>query len=215
MNKLTLVLTIVFHSTASFTSALAEDRNSNWSECRGSGSCKIEYDFLASQETNPFLFIGKVVNREHPQWGNYRRAIRKYSGVRECLVPEEQLKEEPNLLLIDWDRVGLGRSGEVCLFRIGSSLGSADNMMSWLTYHAFRFSGLNNYRGANFKPRFETQPVAQITARWTSEQFREYEFSFIEKLTGYDLVYEYQFVLQYDSNGRISGVGANAPTKLN
>lgn len=215
MQRLALVLSIMFQSTTGLAFESAEDRDSYWSECRASGSCKIEYDRLATQETAPFLFNGKIVDREHPQWGNYRRAIREYSDVRECLVPEEQLKEEPNLLLIDWDSVGLGRSGEVCLFRIGSSLGSADNMMSWLTYHEFRFSGLNNYRGANFKPIFETEPVAQITARWTSEQFREYEFSIIEKLTGYDLVYEYQFVLQYDSNGRISGVGANTPTKLN
>ncbi|MES0823861.1 hypothetical protein [Ruegeria sp. SCP11] len=198
-----------------FTVLAEENPVDFWESCRSDDSCTIEYNHLADQETDPFLFLGKVVDKLHPQWTRYRRVLRRYPDVVSCLVESEREKKEPNLLKLDWDRIGTGSGAEVCVFRVASSLGSADRTLTWLQYHKFRFSGLNRRWSQNFQPRFDTQPIYQVTARWSIEQYREVNPSWLSSLTGYELIYEYRLILNFDQHFRVSGVGAGTPTKLN
>lgn len=186
-----------------------------WESCRTDNSCTIEYDHLANQETDPFLFLGKVVDNLHPQWMRYRLALWRYPDVVSCLEKSEREKEEPNLLELDWERVGTGSGAEVCVFRVASSLGSADRTLTWLQYQKFRFSGLNRQWSQNFQPRFDTQPIYQVTARRTIEQYREVSPSWLSSLPRYELIFEYRLILSFDQNFRVSGVGVSTPTKLN
>lgn len=73
----------------------------DWSVCRDAGTCEIPYERLASQTTDPLLFLGQVVDRDHPKWRRHRRYIRKFSDVRDCLEKDERNRSEPNLLRID------------------------------------------------------------------------------------------------------------------
>lgn len=193
----------------------AEVRDDRWQECREAKSCVIDYDHLANWDTQPFLFYGKVVNSEHPQFGNYRRRLSDFSNVRHCLIPQERNATEPNLLKIDWKAVGVSRGAEVCVFLIATSLGSIERIVDWLDYHEFRHGGLTNYRGKNFQPNYQTEPVSQITAQWSREQYRTVKPSFFAKVTGYNLVNGFQIVLSFDQNDNLSKVGVVTPTKLN
>jgi len=186
-----------------------------WAECRDTNSCTIEYDHLASQKTDPFLFLGKIVDREHPQWKKYRKSLRHFPAVRDCLTKGEQTADTPNLLRIDWQRVGTSENASVCVFRIARSLGSVERVVQWLEFHEFQHSDLSGDRGDNFKPRFKSQPVSNILARWSIDQYRKLNPSWISWITGADLVYEYQLVLRFDQNNIIAGVGVVTPTKLN
>lgn len=110
-----------------------------WAECRSTDSCTIEYDHLADQKSDPFLFNGKEMDREHPQWQKYRRNLRRYSDVRDCLISSEAKRETPNLVLIDWNKMRSQEIIEVCMHRIFSSLGSPDAAKQW-----FEIQGLQN-----------------------------------------------------------------------
>ncbi len=196
--------------------ALSEDVPEDvWEYCRANDSCTIGFDHLANQETDPFLFLGKIVNREHPQWKRYRKDLRRFPDVASCLVDSERQKKKPNLLKLDWDEVGTGSGAEVCVFRIASSLKDSGQTLNWLAFHMFRFSGLNRIGSQKFKPRYETEPISQVTARWSIEQYRQVKPSLLTSLTGYELIYEYRLILNFDQNSRISGVGVSTPTKLN
>lgn len=186
-----------------------------WAECRATDSCTIEYDHLANQDTDPFLFIGKVVDREHPKWRSYRKALRRYPDVRDCLVEEERDKSEPNLLMIDWERIGTGKNASVCVFRIASSLGSVERIQAWLAYHRFKFGSVSRRVSESFIPHYETYPVYNITASWSADRYREFNPSWLVAITGYDLIYSYTLVLNFDQNQRIAGVGVGTRSKLN
>ncbi len=186
-----------------------------WESCRSDDSCTIEYNHLANQETDPFLFLGKVVDKLHPRWMRYWLALWQYPNVKSCLEKSEREKKEPNLLKLDWDRVGTGSGAEVCVFRLASSLGSADRTLTWLQYQKFRFRGLNRRGSQNFQPRFDTEPIYQVTARWSIEQYREVNPSWLSSLTGYELINEYRLILSFDQYSKISGVSVSTPTKLN
>ncbi len=103
-----------------------------WAECRSTNNCTIEYDHLANQETDPFLFNGKVMDREHPRWRKYRRSLLRYSDVRDCLIRSEAKRESPNLTLIDWTKMRSEEIIEVCMFRVFSSLGAPAAAKQWL-----------------------------------------------------------------------------------
>jgi len=115
------------------TVAIANASKENaWAQCRSTNSCTIEYDYLSNQEIDPFLFYGKVVDREHPQWREYRRSLSRYSDVRDCLIPSEAKRQTPNLILIDWKKMRSEEVIEVCMFRIFSSLESPADAKQWL-----------------------------------------------------------------------------------
>lgn len=138
-----------------------------WSECRADNTCTIEYDHLANQETDPFLFSGKVVDGNSNKWRSHKSDIREFSDVYDCLVSSERGKKEPNLLLIDWDKVGFGHAAEICLFRISRSLGNTRRLKEWLDYQGFKVVGLNRSRSESYKPRYETQPMQTLSAKWS------------------------------------------------
>jgi len=124
--------------------AVADEASQDvWTECRETNSCSITYDHLATQDTDPFLFLGKVMDHEHPRWRRYRKAIRRHADVRDCLLRSEENKEVPNLTLIDWQAMGSGEVIEVCLFRIFSSLETPAAAMQWLEIQGMQNVVLN------------------------------------------------------------------------
>ncbi|WP_170431711.1 hypothetical protein [Ruegeria arenilitoris] len=184
-----------------------------WAYCRTDDSCEIAYHHLANQDTDPFLFLGKVVDQGHPQWKRYRKLLRRYPDVVSCLVESEHEKEEPNLLKLDWEEVGTGSGAEVCVFRIARSLSSLDKITAWLEYHSFRVGSYDRYRSEKFIPRWETQPVSNMGAYWSLDQYREKNPSLIVALTGIDLIQGYELILGFSENGQVVGASSVTPTK--
>lgn len=170
----------------------------------------IPYDHLANQETDPFLFSGFTMDRESARWPQYRRAIGRFPDVRNCLVKDEQEKEKPNLLLIDWDQTGMGTGVEVCLFLIARSLENVDRIRQWLEFQEFRRGPLTRTRTSASR---ENGPVSNMSAYWSVEQYREYNPSLLRTLTGFDMALRYEIVLQFSEINQIVGVAVVIPAK--
>ena len=170
----------------------------------------IPYDHLANQETDPFLFLGYIMDSEMARWPQYRRAVGRFPDVRACLVKEEQEKDKPNLLLIDWDQTGMGKGAEVCVFLIARSLGSVERIRKWLEFHEFKLGTFSRTRSTAYR---ETQPVSNMSAYWTVEQYRKHNPSLIRTLTGFDLALRYEIVLQFSEINQIVGVRVVIPSK--
>ncbi|WP_457650826.1 hypothetical protein [Profundibacter sp.] len=170
----------------------------------------IEYDRLANQETDPFMFQGKVMDENHPRWRQYRRAIRKFRDVRDCLIEEEQNRETPNLLLIDWQKTGLGSGAQVCLFLIARSLGTMDRHREWLEFHEFRTLSYSRFVSDGYSPAYETEPVAYLSGTWTTEQYRAKKPSWFASLTGIELVQGYGVSVRYSHKQRVVGATASS-----
>lgn len=103
----------------------------------------LTYKYLATEADTPFLRWGKP-----PTEDAYRRAAQKWQDVRSCLVATEAKKRQPNLVNVDWDRLYSIEDGEVCLFRIFSSIGNLDGIGKWLRLQGF---SVEMPRDAKFK----------------------------------------------------------------
>lgn len=181
--------------------------------CSPETDCRLDYDHLSNQGIDPFMFLGKIVDTEHPQWKTYKGDIQRYYGVEDCLIAEERSSKNPNLLLIDWKNVGAGTGAQICIFRIARSLGDIGKIRSWLDYQKFAVGNLVEYRGNKYKPRYETQPIYRITASWDVDQYRSRIPSLVYSLTGYELARRFTVTIGLDANREVSGVGTSAPTK--
>ena len=182
--------------------------------CPVEADCEtIEAKRLSTQESDPFLFGGRLVDADHPRWRFYRRAIRRFPDTRSCLQKETQTSEAPNLLLIDWNKVGTGRAFEVCAFRIFRSIDSKEETTSWMRFHGFRVGELTRLKRENFKPRFITEPIESMTGWWNVEQYRQKNPSLFVNLFGFDFVVSYSVVIQFDQNGQVVVVGVSSNSK--
>lgn len=131
----------------------------------------VPYLRLSSEEDFPFLKFGDIPSAEHlhpPLYKAYRRAIDKFPDVQSCLVTSERTKERPNLLMFDWDRMHSFEEGEVCLFRMFSSIGYVNGVKLWLSYQGFAVT--DHYEAAVYpdaKPTYAAQKWYTVVASWS------------------------------------------------
>jgi len=104
--------------------------------CKVPESCFQGYEYLSSEDRDPYLVFGKPPLRRES-----KRAANKWPDARSCLIRSERLKERPDLGQIDWRRMLSKSDAEVCIFRIFSSLGKADVSSKWLDYQGFQSVG--------------------------------------------------------------------------
>ena len=191
----------------SLTADVSESENSLL--CISESECRISYEFLTDQNSDPFLFSGYLLTEEAARWKQYERYLRKFPSVQDCLVPEEQVSDNPNLLRIDWKLTGMQSGAEVCLFRIARSLGNVDRLRQWLEYHDFLLSPKNRiYSGEGSGDKV----VSNFSAYWTTEQYRLHNPSWIRALTGFDLALHYEIVFQFSEVERVVGVSVVIPS---
>lgn len=96
----------------------------------------IPYETLTNEETHPFYVRYERITN-NPQ---LKKAIRKYPHVRDCLVRSQADKQTPNLRLIDWHRLSGYTEGQVCLWRIFTSLESPERVKDWMSFHGYETS---------------------------------------------------------------------------
>ena len=106
----------------------------------------IPYDHLSNEENEPYGSRGVP-----PQRPEYKRAVRRFSNVRDCLVKAEQEKEIPDLRKINWRRMTSTANIRVCMFRIFASYGAPEKAVLWLEAQGLNTTGPNESKFA-FKP---------------------------------------------------------------
>lgn len=167
----------------------------------------LVYDHLANQETDPFMFSGNLMNGEHARWPQYRRAIGQFQDVRDCLVDEERGKDNPNLLLIDWQHLKKRRNIEVCLFRIFRSLNSISLIRKWLEFHEFQNIRYSRIFSETYIPQSQTEPVAGIFGSWSAEETLNRLPTFMWRVFGWTLLQGTSITVKLSESGEIVGVG--------
>lgn len=197
----------------SFADASEDAKGVALDDCKDLNNCSIEYDHLATQETDPFLFLGRLLDENHPQWKKYSKLLKRFPDVSSCLEGSQAQKAHPNLLLVDWEKTGLGRGAQICMYRIGRSLGTTERLRMWLDFHDFSIGPKGRFRSANYKPSFDTDPIGNMSAYWTTEQYREKDPSWFVSLTGIELLLRFEFVFIFSEMDDLVGVGIATPSK--
>ena len=126
---------------------------------------RVPRDRLATQDSHPFLLLGRVIDETHPRWSEFRRAIRDYPDVDPCLEEEQRGTAEPDLLAFDWNGIRRGAAMEVCLFRVFQTLREPDLIEAWLLRQGFRTWGFTDPQSR------ATYWALSLGASWTPEQY--------------------------------------------
>ncbi len=206
----TAIIVAIFLAIQTAVTAPVQAQTAGVRNCSRESECRLEYDHLATQETDPFLFSGHLMDKEQPRWQQYRKALRRFPDVRDCLVRAERDKPEPNLLLIDWSRAAGSADFEVCLFRIARSVGSSDRILTWLKYHEFRMISASRFRNDTYQSQFENDPEFYVQASWSKEYKQE-----VHGKPWFDLFPDATDTvsIQFNSNMEVVGVHAGTTTK--
>jgi len=106
--------------------------------CDPDNDCLIPYEYLASEETDPYLVLGKP-----PTIRADIRAAKRWPDVRSCLVRSERNAEQPDLTKINWKRMRRAEDIEVCMFRIFSSIRSETGLVNWFEVQDITWSWFN------------------------------------------------------------------------
>jgi hypothetical protein len=185
-------------------------------QCLDPETCPIPYVRLAKQETEPFLFLGKVVDKDHPRYGDYKRALRRFPDVRSCLTKEEREKPQPDLRQIDWDAVRNIKDIDVCVFRIASSIEDVEAIRAWLRYHGFRVGDLTWAVHPRYVPKHETDAMSGVQSHLSVEKFREIlPRSWLARLVGFEMMRNYWLTITFSQSGNLVGVSSGGNSKLN
>jgi len=185
-------------------------------QCLDPEVCTIVYVRLAKQETEPFLFQGKVVDVNHPWFSDYRKALRRFPNVRSCLIEVERENPQPDLRQIDWGAIGNIREIEVCVFRVASSIGDIATIKLWLLHHGFTMDEVSRRRRESYAPKYETEPIFRLWSYLSMEKFREVIPRFwFTRIIGLEIGRRYALFIYFSQNGQVVGVNSSLATKLN
>ncbi|MCK4860767.1 MAG: hypothetical protein KAS85_02485 [Rhodobacteraceae bacterium] len=192
------------------TLALAqEDGTEIHSLCNDIATCAIPYVRLSKQETEPFLFLGKVVDEQHARYNDYRKSILRFPNVLTCLKEEERGKSEPDLRQIDWDMIHNTREMEVCVFRIASSIEDVEYIKIWLQYHGYRVDDILQLSTERNPPRYDTGPWFSFQGHLTIEKFREIIPRFwLARLIGFEGARNHTLTVSFSKEGQVVGAYA-------
>jgi hypothetical protein len=183
----------------------AQSQEPGAEQCLDPQVCPIPYVRLAKQETVPFLFLGKTVDEDHPRYGDYRRALRRFPDVRSCLIEREREKPQPDLRRIDWDAIQDIQEIEVCIYRIVTSIGDIEIAKLWLRYHGFTVGQLTRIYSGGYVPEYRTQPIFQLWSRL--ESFRKIvPRGLLTRILGLELGLSYSIDMMFSQDIQLVGV---------
>jgi hypothetical protein len=154
-------------------------------DCGIGSACRSAPESWPDQESQPFRFLGKTMDRDHPRWRNYARPIARYPGPRECLLPEQAQLDVPSLLEFDWQRPRRLSDLDVCLFRVFAALGSPEEVRAWLRHFGFQVSAFRDL-GRSSRIPADQNPTKGFGAQADRETYRSLRPSMLAALIGFD-----------------------------
>jgi len=140
---------------------------------------------LAAQTDYPFMFSGKVLDEQHPQWDNFRRTLRTFPDTQSCLTKRSRTGDQFDLTQFSWRGLRGRREIEVCLFRVATTLRDVDKMAAWLTTQEFEYVGVNK---ASWNSITGSSTAKRVSGRWSIQKMRE-------KRVGWGFLYSLYFIL--------------------
>jgi hypothetical protein len=102
----------------------------------------ISREELSSQATQPFLFLGEVMEPSHPQWSRYVDVLAEYPDVSSCLLEEERDKAVQDVRKLDWKAIDRNDNHvlpelDVCVYRIAVTLNDARAVRTWMVAQGY------------------------------------------------------------------------------
>jgi hypothetical protein len=171
---------------------------------------RVPRDRLATQDSHPFLLLGRVMDETHPRWSEFRSAIRSYPDVDPCLEEEQRGTAEPDLLAFDWNSIRREAAMEVCLFRVFQSLREPELIEAWVLRKGFRTWGFDS------DPRARPYMRRILGASWTPEQYGSQVLAgrpLRPVLEFLSIAYAYSLTVYIGDNGQITTIGFGAKSK--
>ncbi|HUS54477.1 MAG TPA: hypothetical protein VMY41_10795 [Thermohalobaculum sp.] len=185
-------------------------------QCLDPATCPIPYVRLSKQDTEPFLFLGKVIDEKHPRYQDYKSAIRRFRDVRSCLTTEEREKSQPDLRQIEWGAIDNVKEMEVCVFRVISSFDDIETIKTWLRHHDFNVADENRVRNKRYVPDYETDLIFGLTSTLSEKKYREMiPRSWIARLIGFESVRIPALTIYFSQSWQVVGVAVGGSSILN
>jgi hypothetical protein len=178
-------------------------------DCGIGSACRSAPKSWPDQESQPFRFLGEIMDRDHPRWRTYARPIARYPGPRECLLPEEANLERPSLLAFDWQGPRRLSDLDVCLFRVFAALGSPEEVRAWLRHFGFQVSAFRDMIGVTGVPA-DQNPTKGFGAQADQKTYRRLRPSRIVKLIGFDTTRAFSISVRYNDDLQLISVGTGA-----
>lgn len=100
---------------------------------------------LSTQDSDPFMFLGRVMDESRPRWGEFEAALAAFPNTSSCLLPEERGKDVQNLLAFDWKSMRYLTEIDICVWRVATTLNDIDLMRDWLATQGFSGSYNTQY----------------------------------------------------------------------
>ena len=168
---------------------------------------------MAKQETEPFLFIGKVVDVNHPRYGDYPNALRRFPDVRSCLTTDEREKPQPDLRQMDWGAIHDIKEIEVCVFRIASSIEDIGTIILWLLHHGFIVHKFPRELSDNYVPRDEIESTFNLQSFLSIERFRKIiPRVWFARIIGLEWGTSYALTMSFSQKYQLAGVRSRMRT---
>ena len=137
-NSRILLLFFLIYLALAFGEASAQQSDTTYLVCPTESSCSFMTSGVSNQDSNPFLFYGKVVDQDHPRYNDFLKSFRKFPSATQCW--KNTSDTNPNISTsfdFDWSKIRSSEDLEVCLFHLFSSFSDVQVVKRWMTNAGF------------------------------------------------------------------------------
>jgi hypothetical protein len=149
----------------------------------------IPRDQLSTQASDPYLFMGRVMDRFQKRWSEFEPFITRFPDTSSCLLPEERGRDEQNLLNFDWKAMKGLQDIEVCVFRVAHSLDDVQLLRAWLTAQGYRIADGKVFCHDEPDSKFPNRDVCSFAGIMAPDLFAEKTSIFEQMSLPWRLIY--------------------------
>ena len=149
----------------------------------------VPRDQLSTQDSDPFLFISRVMDSSQPRWAEFEPSIARFPDTSSCLMQDERTSDVQNLLNFDWKAMESLHDIEVCMFRVAHSLDDVQLLRAWLTAQGYRIADGRQFCSDMYDESFPNQGVCSFEGIMAPDLFAEKTSIFEEMSLPWRLIY--------------------------
>ncbi len=149
----------------------------------------IPREQLSSQESDPYLFMGNVMDPSQPRWSEFEPNITRFPDTSSCLMPDERGRDVQNLLNFDWKAMEGLQDIEVCVFRVAHSLDDVQLLRAWMTAQGYQIADGRQFCSDMYDESFPNQGVCSFEGIMAPDLFAEKTSIFEEMSLPWRLIY--------------------------